>query len=80
MKLNWPAMYGKSRGVRRAYGLADDDYSYDTTAIMYDVYDCVEGYVMEFGMCSCGMLPVEQSSDGKGVFTARNHDFGPLPL
>ncbi len=76
---NWPAMYERSKGVLRAYGLPEDDNIHDASSLSYDVYDTVRGMSLEFGACSGLVLPIEKSATGKGVFTARNHDMFPLP-
>ena len=76
---NWPEMNERSKGVRRAFGLAEDDNIHDTHSLPFDVYDCVRGQTLEFGACSGLVLPIEKSDTGKGVYTARNHDLFPLP-
>ena len=80
-KRNWPEMNERAKGVSRAYGLSEDDNEYDTTALPYDVYDCIRGQSISgsFSACSGLVLPIEESDTKKGVFTARNHDLFPLP-
>jgi hypothetical protein len=78
-KRNWPEMNERSKGIRRAFGLAEDDNIHDTCSLPYDVYDCVRGQTLEFGACSGLVLPIEKSDTSKGVYTARNHDLFPLP-
>ena len=76
---NWPEMNERSKGIRRAFDLAEDDHIHDTCSLPYDVYDCVRGQTISFGACSGLVLPIEKSDTGKGVYTARNHDLFPLP-
>jgi len=77
---NWPAMNERSKGVRRAYGLPEDDNIHDASNLPYDYFDTVRGKSLSFGACSAVVLPGEKSNNGKGVFVARNEDMPPLVL
>lgn len=67
-------------GVLRACGLPKDDCAHDATSLPCHICDTIEGFETEFTACSSVCLPVEKSQDGKGVFTARNHDMAPKPM
>ena len=74
MENNWPEMAQKSKGVRKAFGLSDDDVVYDDTALPYDWYDAVKsGTAADLTACSAAVLPKEKS-EGGGVFVSRNFD------
>ncbi len=79
-KRNWPEMNERAKGIRRAYGLSEDDNIHDTCSLPYDVYDCIRGLSISFSACSGLVLPIEESDNKKGVYTARNHDLFPLPV
>ncbi len=73
MELHWPEMAERSKGVRRAYGLSEDDVVYDSNSLPYDWYDAKKsGTSADLTTCSAVMLPIEKS-DG-GVFVSRNYD------
>lgn len=73
METNWPEMAERAKGVRRAYGLSEDDVVYDSNTLSCDLYDAVKrGSNADLTTCSAAMLPVEKS-DG-GVFVSRNYD------
>lgn len=78
---NWPSMNERSRGVRRAFGIAENDDWYDASGLPYDLYDVA--YSSPVGpktMCSGLVLPKEKTEDGKGVFVGRNWDMNNSPL
>jgi hypothetical protein len=77
---NWPAMYERSKGVLRAFGLSQDDCIHDASSLPYDWYDVTKGLEGGYSACSANVLPIEKSETGEGVFTARNHDMCALPL
>ena len=62
---NWPEMNERSKGIRRAFGLAEDDNIHDTCSLPYDVYDCVRGQTLEFGACSGLVLPIRRATLAK---------------
>jgi hypothetical protein len=77
---NWPAMYERSKGALRAFGLPEDDCIHDASSLPCDWYDVTKGTHLAYSSCSASILPIEKSETGKGVFTARNHDMCCLPL
>jgi len=79
METNWPQMAERTKGVRKAYGLPEDDVVYDTTALPFDWYDAVRGADLGANTCSAAVLPVEKSKNG-GVFTSRNFDLMAMVL
>ena len=73
MEEHWPQMAARAKGVRKAYGLPEDDVVYDSNTLGYDWYDSVKGgTAADLTTCSAAMLPVEKS-DG-GVYVSRNYD------
>ena len=73
MELHWPEMAERSKGVRRAYGLSEDDLVHDSTSLPYDWYDAVKsGTSSDLTTCSAAVLPIEKSAGG--VFVSRNYD------
>ncbi len=70
-KTHWPEMAERSKGVRKAFGLSDDNVVYDDTALPYDWYDAVKsGTAADLTTCSAAVLPIEKSEDG-GVFVSQ---------
>ena len=37
MERNWPQMAERAKGVRRAFGLPEDDLEYDALSLPYDI-------------------------------------------
>ena len=72
-------MNERSKGIRRAFDLAEDDNVHDACSLPYDVYDSIRGQALTFASCSGLVLPIEKSDTHEGVYTARNHDLWPLP-
>jgi hypothetical protein len=65
---NWPSMNERSKGARRAFGLAENDNSYDASGLPFDLYDVQRKAPIEKAtMCSALVLPKEKTEDGKGV-------------
>jgi len=73
METNWPQMAKRAKGVRKAYGLPEEDVVHDATALAIDFYSEVRGRSLSGNSCSAAVLPIEKSKDG-GVFTSRNLD------
>lgn len=78
---HWPAINERSKGARRAYGIAEDDNLYDASALPYDLYDIARGATMS-GITTCSglVLPKEKTEDGKSVFVGRNWDMNNTPI
>ena len=73
MEKNWPEMAERSKGVRKAFGLSENDVVYDSNTLGYDWYDSAKsGTAADLTTCSAAMLPIEKS-DG-GVYVSRNYD------
>jgi len=73
MEMHWPEMAERAKGVRRVYGLSEDDVVYDPNTLGYDWYDSAKsGTAADLTTCSAAMLPIEKS-DG-GVYVSRNYD------
>ena len=78
---NWPSMNERSKGARRAFGLAENDNSYDASGLPFDLYDVQRKAPIEKAtMCSALVLPKEKTGDGKGVFVGRNWDMNNTPI
>jgi len=73
MEQHWPEMAERSKGVRRAYGLSENDVVFDSNSLPYDWYDALKGgSQMDLTTCSAALLPIEKSNGG--VFVSRNYD------
>ncbi|NJL54116.1 linear amide C-N hydrolase [bacterium] len=78
---NWPTMSERSKGVRRAFGLDENDNSYDASGLPYDLYDVhLSAPIQKANMCSALLLPKEKTKDGKSVFIGRNWEMNNTPL
>ena len=78
---HWPTMNERSKGARRAYGLPENDNTYDASGLPYDLYDVQRKAPIEKAtMCSGLVLPKEKTEDGKSVFVGRNWDMNNTPI
>ena len=51
-KRTWPEMNERAKGIRRAFGLAEDDHIHDACSLPYDIYDSIRGQALTFATCS----------------------------
>ena len=79
MEMHWPEMEERAKGVRKAYGLDDNDVVYDAYSLPFDWYDAsTTGSLGGRNTCSHLVLPIEKSENGH-MLTGRNYDMSPLP-
>jgi len=84
LERNWPAFAERSKGIRRAFGLDDDDAHHDSSSLVYDLYS-VKGKsdaatAPKASCCSGLLMPIEKSKDGKSAYIGRNFDGFPRVL
>lgn len=80
MDLHWPEMAARSKGVRKAYGLSENDVVYDATSLPYDWLDPQRDNTQaDLTTCSATILPTEKTENG-GVFVSRNWDMMALVM
>lgn len=77
---NWPSMNERAKGVRRAFGIEENDNSADASGLPFDLYDVQSGASIDVNMCSALVLPKEKTGDGKSVFVGRNWEMGNTPI
>jgi len=79
LERNWPERLAESKGVLRAYGLAEDDNTFDPTNLTYDLYGEGEGGRVNFGACTGLVLPHEKTDTG-ATFVSRNAEMVKMVL
>jgi hypothetical protein len=79
LERNWPEMLAQSKGVLRAFDLAEDDNTFDPTALTYDLYDEGDGGRVNFGACTGLVLPNEKTDTG-APFVSRNAEMVKMVL
>lgn len=85
MERNFPLMAKMSKGVRKAFGLDENDAEYDATQVPYDWSPITpemqrkQEEAMKIEFCSFFHPPVEKSDDGS-VITSRNLDMFTINL